>query len=94
MLRAGTELAPDRLEPWLQWMMLEVHAGQLANGADVGLAMLRQHPGYANGYKGVVTLLCVIGRRDDAAALVDWLRSLESDSGIVADVERALQPAA
>ena len=94
VLRAGTELAPDRLEPWLQWMMLEVHAGQLANGADVGLAMLWQHPRYVNGYKGVVTLLCVIGRRHDAAALVDRLRTLESDSSIVADVERALQPAA
>ena len=44
VLRGGTELAPDRLEPWLQWMMLEVHAGQLGDGADVGLAMLRQHP--------------------------------------------------
>ncbi len=94
VLRAGTELAPDRLEPWLQWMMMEVHAGQLANGADVGLAMLRQHPGYANGYKSVVTLLCAIGRRHDAAALVDRLRSLESDSQIIADVERVLEPAA
>ena len=80
-LRRGTELAPGRLEPWLQWMMLEVHAGRLGDGADVGLALLRQHPGYVRGYASVVTLLCLTGRRDEAAMAVEHLRTFGAGAG-------------
>lgn len=93
-LRRGTELAPGRLEPWLQWMMLEVHAGRLGDGADVGLALLRQHPDYLRGHTSVVTLLCLTGRRDEAAMTVEHLRTFGAEPAILAEAERVLAQSA
>jgi hypothetical protein len=60
----------------------------------VGLALLRQHPDYLRGYMSVVTLLCLTGRRDEAAMTVEHLRTFGAEPAILAEAEHVLAQSA